>query len=226
MSTSSSESFDVQQYLQSRRNARSFHLVEFGHDIFPIAYSQGFSFIGDKSYTGIEGWLYDTEGTRELYVYERNRIQGAGQNIRFLRQELGRYGFMDGFPADELYEGVYDSATSLEEASATEVVASNVLTDPLVADEPERTFSVLSEMERIVHPGGLIILRETITPRYGDCVADGTVAKAGLEVVAKLMAAGIDQSEWRSLERVYEGELTGKTQPDEASHYTILKRRS
>lgn len=225
MSSLSNESFDIQRHLRARQEDPSFSLAEFGHDIYPIAYSQGFRFVGRRFYVGFEGWLYDPEGARQRYLDERNAIQGDGQNIHFIRQELGRYGFIDGFPADEVYEGDYDPVTCLDEASISEVVAINVLTDPLVADDPGRSLGLLSEMRRIVRPDGLVVLRETITPHYRDCIEEGVVARAGLELVARLTSAGVDPGKWQALERVYEDNLLPVTEPAEGSYYAILQHR-
>lgn len=80
-------------------------------------------------------------------------------------------------------------------------------------------------MRRIVRPDGLIVLRETITPHHRDCIEEGVVARAGLELVARLTSAGVDPGEWQALERVYEDNLLPVAEPAEGSYYAILQHR-
>lgn len=218
------ESFSVREHLETRRHDPDFHLVEFGHSIFPIAFQQGVPFYEGRSYTGIEGWLVNPDkGPSMLAEQCKKKIQG--QNIRFITQDLGSYPMADdGFPIEELYEGEYNTRTPLRDDAASEVVASNVLTDPLVADIPSRSISLLREMGRIIKPSGLIVLRETITPKYREYVDDGSIALAGLQVIAKLRHGEVEPQAWQSLEEVYDGDLARAWPPADGSHYTILSK--
>lgn len=218
------ESFNVHEHLETRRNDPNFHLVEFGHSIFPIAFQQGIPFSGGRAYTGIEGWLANLDrGPNILAEQCKREIQS--QNIRFITQDLGSYPLSeDGFPIEELYEGEYNTRTPLSDNEASEVVASNVLTDPIVSDIPFRSINLLREMGRIIKPSGLIVLRETITPKYRDYLDDGSVAIAGLRVIAKLRHGELEPQAWQSLEEVYDGDIARAWAPADGSHYTILSK--
>lgn len=209
-------------YLERRKGATSFKTVEFGHGMTPIwlrnpeAYSEG-----THSYLGVEQWLrgYDS-GAKELQKKVPNGLVGTIQHVAqsAVGEVLRSY---DQKGAEIWYEGDYSAKAEVEDSSIDEVVASNLLTDPMVAHHHQRVTVALAEMHRIVSEQGVVVLRETITPDNTQYL-EQSIVESGLEVADRVTRARDSQS-WTALEQVYNGDISMRL-PNNRSFYLLLTK--
>lgn len=198
--------FDFEAYLQARVENDRFVMVELGHNAWPVAYQQDFKFSDGRTYIGIESWLRDPVYDMRREIHRLRQVQEGGQLIFFLTHDLGGVVHNDD-PEDPeegtWYEGKYDAHTILQEQTADEVFASNVLCDPLIGFNYPRSLALLNEMRRILKDDGIVLLRET-TPKYMLLFNNELIATSGLQPLALLKQTD-DLLLWETLEKRFSG---------------------
>lgn len=197
--------FDPSAYLDWRDRNPSFRMVEFGHGLHPVAYQQPAGFTGERSYIGVEAWLRDISATAKATMLEL-QSRHPGQNVTFIEQSLGKHrdnrrpSLFSGI-GRIIYRGPYDPTTKLPAGSADEVFFNNVFGDPHIAGSGKRSGRLLGEAARIIDENGVIVIRETITPKDSRRrLTDQLLLSAGLKTLAFCTQA--DQV-WERLESLY-----------------------
>ncbi len=213
--------FNVKNYLQERQNNKSIVVVEIGHRMDPIAIKKPSFYRGKRAYIGIEAGLCDLGNWHDDFVSEQSKIY-ASRNIFFLNQDLGgEVKRIDDVEKASWYEGPYNTETILPSQSADEVFLGNVVSDPFVTADRQRTVDLLKETSRLVTETGMIVLRETITPKNTVYLNDETFSEAGLALVS--LVSITQKSDWNMLEPIY-GKKNSILQQVPGSAYRFLSK--
>jgi hypothetical protein len=219
-------SFSIEDYFAKRDAQADFLMVEFGHGGSPTAYYQPNGFFGGRAYIGVEAWL---RGNEDWINGVRSRMadRAMGQNIFYIPMDIGgtvhREPVFDG-PDELSYKGPFDTVTSLPDETVDEIYASNVFCDPMVAFSPARTNALLGEMSRLLAPGGMLVTRETATPRCVRVLTDECFASHGLERVAFERLE--DSPHWDMLEDRHSGIETRQWRhPKSDSFYLFVRKK-
>lgn len=216
--------------LQDQRSLSASTLVEFGHGATPIAYAQPPRFTGDKQYIGIEAWTRDPQH-RQLNILRliHERFNGQEQNIHFFtNHHTGRLVTSIAGKNPELWRTVGDNNGQLRANIASEVYASDVLSDPMVAHDPFRSLDILKQMGRIVQRSGLVVVRETYSPEVwmpSRQQEEAHIAQAGLQRVAQIQPR--NTTTWDAMEKLHAPvSLSNKSpHPSFNSRYDIYQPR-
>lgn len=199
----SGESFDVDSYVRRRVEQEQFTLVEIGPRATPVCTKQPFTFRDGRCYIGIEANLRDPCGVARSLVNELLKAH-KDENIFYINHDLGggSQRDIDDPDGESYFVGEYDATTILPEGCADEVVISNVFCDPHIAFSPERQDALLREAGRLVADAGVVVIRDTITPRYT------ALSRLSYETTGLAPVGTVDyrSDEWRSLESLYDGE--------------------
>lgn len=210
---------NIGHYLEQRRADPDFVMIEFGHDLIPVAFQQPFEFNGRRAYIGIETWLREPLKDEAISNLYSSRLD---QNIFFIAHDLGGRVKWDDQKEGSWYEGQYATATVLPDLAAKEVFASNVFGDPHIADYPDRTSALLHELARLVSLQGQIVLRETVSPEKVRYLDEHLWQTVGLAL--DRVATPEDIQLWRALEDVFDGERRGELCPEPGSYYMFLSK--
>lgn len=219
--------YNFSDHLRRRSLLPSFIMVEIGHDSLPVALQQPRPFTGTSAYIGIETWLRDPTGTKQGALAKRVlNACTTEDNIFFIKQDAGGKVIRDtDGHRTSYYHGSYEPTTPLPPGSADEVFVSNVFGDPLIAYATESSGLLIKEIARITRPSGVVVIRETITPRNTWRLTPENLITHGLEPIANVTP---DHDDWPSFELVYNGELsTGCSivaPPATESFYLIANR--
>lgn len=213
--------FDVEKYLKERTEEDTFVMVEFGHDAHPIAYQQSVNLTGNRAYIGYEAWLRDPRSIkRSNLLQEHETSEARSLNIHYQTLALGgvaRYVQEDG-NNERWLEGEYNPSTPLPDNSVEEVVLGNVFGDPDIAESSDRTIVLLEEANRIITNEGIIIIRETISPRRTSAHLPDSIEALGLTVMSRILPT--DKS-WCLLEQ----QFAADTSYAKDSFYLLLSKR-
>jgi hypothetical protein len=209
----------VGDYLSQRCAHPDFIMVEFGHELIPVAHQQPFEFRGRRAYIGVEAWLREPCMDQAI---SKLRASQLGQNIFFITHNLGGAVQWDDSKEGSWYEGQYDATTELPALSAREVLASNVFGDPHIAEYPERTDALLRELARLADMKGKIIIRETVSPQNIKYLDEGLWHNAGLTLDTTVTPDYIQ--EWYALERIFNGEQGSSLYQEPESFYMLLSK--
>jgi hypothetical protein len=221
----SSHQFDIDRHLRKRKDNDQLVMVEFGHAEHPVAYQQDFKFTGDRRYIGVEGWISDPLGRRRHELDLLQEQMGQGQNIRYITQDLGIHTEDKSLRGTSDYSGIYTPETELEDGIATEIVASNLLSDPIIAFNLTRAAALLTEMSRVLErPDGIIVCRETVSPQHAIYLddQDWLLAASGLVRVGHVTPDAPNDG-WRRLEARYDGRSAGNVPEFPPSHYAFIR---
>jgi hypothetical protein len=195
--------FEVEDYLAERSAQSDFLMLEIGHSGGPAAYQQLGGFTDKRPYVGIEAWLRDPYRLTQKEIDKLATQADREQNIFYISHNLGGKVERDfhGGEYESWYEGKYDPATLLPDECADEVFIGNVFSDPMVAYSKDRTASLLHEAARLTGKGGMVVMRETITPHRVRYVSEELVREAGLVLLGVINP---DEAEtWDKLEQVF-----------------------
>lgn len=226
-----SPEFNAEQYLSERSTTQQLHVVEFGHGLNPISLLRtyisqerrdivsvrepGF-WTGKRQYTGVENWMrgstsIDGVCTQTKFESELEELDLDSANISFVSVPLQGHLVEDPeFDAGDAssdfrfyFEGQYSAETSLLEGVADEVVAGNIFNDPLLGCYDKlRRVALLAELARVRADDGVIVLRETITPRHFS-LTEQDLATAGLGVLARVGRSVATDDLFKKLELTY-----------------------
>jgi hypothetical protein len=173
---------DIGSYLPLRDRSE-FVLVEIGHGSHPIAYDQA-PFTGERAYIGIECWLRDFAGIRRDALEEMHSTYKK-QNIFYVDLNVGEATDYD--QSESLYEGEYEAETLLPVEAADEVFLSNVFGDPKIASMEGHTQSLLNEVSRLISKNGVVVIRETLTPKMClETLCADVIEAAGLKLASEI----------------------------------------
>jgi len=162
----------LESYLFSRDQDSEFLMLELGHGPYPVAFQQPGGFTGNRAYIGSEAWTRDSEG-RSRAALSTVRTTDPSGNIFFIEQSLGKTGEGNHQEPYEigskiLFKGPYDPTTVLPSGIASEVVLSNLVGDPQIAHSRRRVRRLLKEVSRLTAHDGLVVVRETESPRQAN----------------------------------------------------------
>lgn|GEM_PF-3027672 len=219
-------SFDLSEHLESRIKDPNFIMIEIGHDSLPVAYQQPFEFRGKRAYIGLEAWLRDPIGVKKECIRELRETVENGQNVFYMSYDTGGVIERDGYEEEggySWYRGNYDTSSILPKEVAQEVFISNVFCDPHIASSKERTTSLLSEAARVIDAGGIIVLRETITPEKVMHLNENLLKKLSLKIQKTIVPESL--AEWELLETIYKAEPY-PVRPETGSYYMFLSKDS
>lgn len=222
--------YDVEAYLAEREKDPDLRVAEFGHGIKPLAlYDE--SFTGSRSYVGIEAWLRHEDwkgregGAKKIFLEKVADKIPVGHKIIFLEIDTGNESEKyesDGqrLRGERPYRGEYNPRTALEDNSIDEVFVGNVFNDPDLANSRRRSVTLLKELARVTKPLGVIVIRDTTSPKYFS-LTPAQIDAAGLEV--KEVVLREDLQAWKMLEEVY-----GKSNvlPAKKGFYLFLQKKS
>ena len=216
--------FDAEAYLQERPRRDQFVMVEYGHNAWPLAWQQGFDFTSEsedtyKAYVGVEGWIRDPQHQMRDRLQQLKQANQDDQNILFVNHDLGGTVTVEDpdDPSESWYEGPYNAATTLNDSVAHEVVASNVVGDPLSSFNYNHLQGFLKEMNRVCRTDGVGILRECITPENTFLLTDDLLRSTGWH--ARRMYTPEDPI-WDPLESKFNGNPSMPIKKD--SYYLFL----
>lgn len=224
-------SFSIEDYLEQRNAKADLVMVEFGHGGIPVAYQQPEGFTGQRAYISLEAWLRHSEESAHN-IRTKLADKAFGQNIFFMTIPTGgqiNLVEIEGRERPERqYSGEFRSRSELPKRVAHEVFASNVLCDPHIAFNPDRTVTLLSEMARLLDRDGTLVLRESDTPLFVRCITPDVLDLLGLEL--RGLERKDDSPSWDLLEDHYNGNTSpllpprdSLTKPD--SFYLFLGKK-
>ncbi len=216
--------FSIEAYLAERAKDSTFTMAEIGHDSLPVAYQQPFEFRGQRVYFGIEIWLRDPVGAKHKRIKKLRETVENGQNVFYLDHNPGGTIERDGYAeegGDSWYVGKYDAQSILPDESVKEVFISNVAGDKHIGYSKERTAALLKEAARIIEKGGVIIIRETITPQNSSYLTEELIREMGLQIEEAVEPDDIER--WQMLEKVYKAE-PANVAPEPGSYYLFLSK--
>lgn len=206
--------------LESQRSLPTSTLVEFGHGATPIAYNQPKKFINGRQYIGIEAWTRDPQHGQlnMLRLIHDHNLRDLPQNIHYFAQYAGRLVTMIAGKDLNLEKAVCGPDGQLKPGLASEVYASDVLTDPMVGRDPFRSLELLKQMGNVAQRDGLVVVRETYSPEVwlpSSHQEQQHIARAGLKRISQIRPC---DPAWSAMEKLHQPAFISKKPPHRNIH--------
>ncbi len=201
------ESEYVAEHIAQRAQNPNFVMVEIGHGCFPACENDDFT--DDRAYVGIEANLRNNATIPKPPHRQNWFFIDTDTKVQLSTHEYDRYTIN---PHD------YDPSSILPDDSADEVFLSNVLTDRIVAYN--FLAKLVPELARIVTKNGVIVTRETYTPKVKLFKFEQLLAINNL-VLAQTINFNVNPDSFMDLERTYFGHSINIAEKPE-SYYQFI----